>query len=473
MQHAVLDLLRAALIPELGADIATGAAGNVQLVLVAVAALGALPHQLAVILHDLDLAVIAAHLTVIRLGVQLRIHDVVIDELQHTYDGFQIVLHVGHFHIADGTARRQALEVALELQLGEGIDLFRHMHMVAVGDIVLVGNAGHDAKALLQALGELVGGGFQRLSREDAIAILNTPDEELDHLIAQAEKLRRKYKGNHVSIHILTNARSGNCSQDCAYCAQSCRSKADIDKYKWVADEKLYKDNDFVNEHHLSRHCIGLSGMKFTDEEIEELASKIRKMKEDGTHLCCSIGFLTEKQALMLKEAGLDRINHNLNSSRAYYSHICSTHTFEQRVQNIKMLQRLGFEICSGGIIGMGESKEDVVDMLLELREIQPEALPINFLLPIPGTPLGDADISELTTEYCMKVLCLARLLVPQSDIRCAAGREVYFKGEEKKLLSVVDSIFASGYLTADGQGIKDTIRTITDAGFTYEIESA
>ena len=310
------------------------------------------------------------------------------------------------------------------------------------------------------------------LSREDAIAILNTPDEELDQLIAQAEKLRRKYKGNHVSIHILTNARSGNCSQDCAYCAQSCRSKADIDKYKWVADEKLYKDNDFVNEHHLSRHCIGLSGMKFTDEEIEELASKIRKMKEDGTHLCCSIGFLTEKQALMLKEAGLDRINHNLNSSRAYYSHICSTHTFEQRVQNIKMLQRLGFEICSGGIIGMGESKEDVVDMLLELREIQPEALPINFLLPIPGTPLGDADISELTTEYCMKVLCLARLLVPQSDIRCAAGREVYFKGEEKKLLSVVDSIFASGYLTADGQGIKDTIRTITDAGFTYEIES-
>ena len=312
-----------------------------------------------------------------------------------------------------------------------------------------------------------------QLSREEAIEILNTPDENLDELIARAEKLRRKYKGNHVSIHILTNARSGNCSQDCAYCAQSCRSKADIDKYKWVADEKLYADNDFVNEHHLSRHCIGLSGMKFTDSEIEELAEKIRKMKEQGTHLCCSIGFLTEKQALMLKEAGLDRINHNLNSSRAYYHNICSTHTFEQRVANIKMLQGLGFEICSGGIIGMGESKEDVVDMLLELREIRPEALPINFLLPIPGTPLEHADMSALTTAYCMKVLCLARLLVPQSDIRCAAGREIYFKGEEKNLLRVVDSIFASGYLTADGQGIKDTIQAIEDAGFTYEIESA
>lgn len=311
------------------------------------------------------------------------------------------------------------------------------------------------------------------LSREEAIAVLNTPDEKLDELIELAKGLRFKYKGNRVSIHILTNARSGNCSQDCAYCAQSCRSKADIEKYKWVDEEKLYQNNDFVNEHHLSRHCIGLSGMKFTDQEIEELARRIRKMKEHGTHLCCSIGFLTEKQAIMLKEAGLDRINHNLNSSRAYYHNICSTHTFEQRVDNIHMLQRLGFEICSGGIVGMGESKEDIVDMLLELREIQPEALPINFLLPIEGTPLENADTSQLTTQYCIKVLCLARLLVPRSDIRCAAGREVYFKGQEKMLLNVVDSIFASGYLTAGGQGIKDTIRAITDAGFTYEIESA
>ena len=168
------------------------------------------------------------------------------------------------------------------------------------------------------------------LSREDALAILNTPDDQLQELIDRASALRHKYKGNRVSIHILTNARSGNCSQDCAYCAQSCRSKADIDKYKWVDEDKLYHNNDFVNEHHLSRHCIGLSGMKFTDQEIEELARRIRKMKENGTHLCCSIGFLTEKQAKMLKDAGLDRINHNLNSSRSFYHNICTTHTFER-----------------------------------------------------------------------------------------------------------------------------------------------
>ena len=311
------------------------------------------------------------------------------------------------------------------------------------------------------------------MTREDAIEILNTPDEKIDELIAKAEKLRRKYKGDNVGIHILTNARSGNCSQDCAYCAQSCRSTADIDKYRWVSDEKLFKDNDFVNKNHLARHCIGLSGMKFTDDEILELAERIKTMKATGTHLCCSIGFLTEKQARILKDAGLDRINHNLNTSRSYYRQICSTHTFDQRVKNIKMRQKIGFEICSGGIIGMGESKEDIVDMLLELKEINPEAIPINFLLPIKGTPFENVDTSILTPNYCLKVLCLARLLVPQADIRCAAGREIYFRGDEKRLLSVVNSIFASGYLTEDGQGIKDTIKAITDAGFTYEIESA
>lgn len=310
------------------------------------------------------------------------------------------------------------------------------------------------------------------ISRQDAIDLLNTPKDELDSLIQYAGHLRQKYKGNLVSVHLLTNARSGNCSQDCSYCAQSCRSHADIETYRWVNDKKLYDDNAFVHDFHLSRHCIGLSGIKFTDEEIEILADKIRKMKADGTHICCSIGFLTKKQALLLKDAGLDRINHNLNTSRSYYHKICSTHTYEQRIENIRMLKSLGYEICSGGIVGMGESKEDLVDMLLDLREIQPEAIPINFLLPIPGTVLENADTSILTPEYCMKVLCLARLMVPKADIRCAAGREVYFKGREKELLTVVNSIFASGYLTAQGQGINDTIEMIKTAGFTCQIES-
>jgi biotin synthase len=310
------------------------------------------------------------------------------------------------------------------------------------------------------------------MTKLECLQILNTPDESLGELIEKAYSLRTKYKGNRVSIQLLTNVRSGNCTQNCAYCAQSRDSEAPIEKYRSVSDEKLYGDNDLVSEFNLSRHCIGLSGMGFTDREIEELAERIAHMKKSGTHICCSIGFLTEHQARVLKAAGLDRINHNLNTSRRFYPEICSTHTYERRIQNIQMLQRVGFEICCGGIIGMGESKEDVVDMLLDLVAINPESVPINFLLPVKGTRLAERDISGLTFEYCIKILCLARLLLPKSDIRCAAGREVYFKGHEKELFKVVDSIFASGYLTEGGQGLNETFKTIENAGFTWFVES-
>lgn len=310
------------------------------------------------------------------------------------------------------------------------------------------------------------------LTREECLQILNFPDNQLDLLIETAFKLRTKYKGNRVNIQLLTNVRSGNCTQNCAYCAQSRDSQAPIEKYKSVSDDKLYGDNNLVDEFHLSRHCIGLSGMGFTDKEIEELAERIAHMKKSGTHICCSIGFLTEHQARILKAAGLDRINHNLNTSRRFYPEICSTHTYERRIQNIRMLQSIGFEICCGGIIGMGESKEDVVDMLFDLVAIHPESVPINFLLPVKGTRLANRDISGLTFEYGIKILCLARLLLPKSDIRCAAGREVYFKGHEKELFKVADSIFASGYLTEGGQSLEATFRQIENAGFTWAIES-
>ena len=311
------------------------------------------------------------------------------------------------------------------------------------------------------------------LTKSSALEILDLQGEALENLLDAAYRLRTKYKGNRVNIQLLTNVRSGNCTQNCAYCAQSRDSEAPIEKYRYVEDKKLYGDNDMVDEFHLSRHCIGLSGIRFADSDIESLAERIRKMKKNGTQICCSIGFLTEHQAQILKDAGLNRINHNLNSSRRFYPSICTTHTYQERIDNLRMLKRIGFEICSGGIIGMGESKEDVVDMMFELKEINPESVPINFLLPVKGTRLAERDISTLTPEYCIKVLCLARLMLPKSDIRCAAGREVYFKGYEKTLFKIVDSIFASGYLTEGGESLEKTFRTIEEAGFTWQVESA
>ena len=303
------------------------------------------------------------------------------------------------------------------------------------------------------------------LTREEAIEILNTPDDQLDALIERAGILRKKYKGNHVSIHILTNVRSGNCSQDCAYCAQSCRSNADIDTYKWVEDEKLYNDNDFVNEHHLSRHCIGLSGMGFTDAEIEQLAGRIRKMKETGTHLCCSIGFLTEKQAKMLKDAGLDRINHNLNSSRNYYSHICTTHTFDQRVENIHMLQRLGFEICSGGIIGMGETMKQRIELAFELKELEVCSVPMNILNPIPGTPLE--HMPPISDEEILVTIAIFRFILPRTFIRFAGGRARLSRETQKQALSAgVNGLLMGDMLTTLGSGVNEDKSLAREAGY-------
>ena len=309
------------------------------------------------------------------------------------------------------------------------------------------------------------------LSRADAEYVIGLSDDYLAELIEAVFEVRKKFKGMSASIQILTNARSGNCTQDCAYCAQSARSEADIDKYRMVAYETLSGNGKLAGEKRLARHCIGLSGLRFTDDEIQEFAAAVRSLKsESDLPLCCSIGFLTEAQARLLKTSGVARINHNLNTSRRFYPSICTTHAYDERLANIRMLQGLGFEICCGGIIGMGEKMDDVVDLLFDLREISPQAVPINFLIPLKGTPLFGSDVSRLTPEYCLRVLCLTRLLIPRADIRCAAGREVYLKGREREMFCAVDSIFAAGYLTADGQSIEDTIEMVRQAGFNPDI---
>ena len=305
------------------------------------------------------------------------------------------------------------------------------------------------------------------LSREEAIAIMNLPEDDMPLLMEMAGSLRKKYKGNHVSIHLLTNARSGNCSQNCAYCAQSCRSKAEIEKYKWVNDEKLYSDNAFVHDNHLSRHCIGLSGMKFTDEEIEELAEKIRVMKAQGTHLCCSIGFLTEKQALMLKEAGLDRINHNLNSSRSYYHNICTTHTYEDKIAAIRAAWKAGLEVCSGGIMGLGETVEDRIDLALEVRKLGVKSMPVNLLNPIPGTPYEHNPV--LTTEEMRRIVAVFRFLLPDAWIRLAGGRGLLPDKGRSCFTSGANAAISGDMLTTAGITIERDMQMLGELGYIVE----
>ena len=308
-----------------------------------------------------------------------------------------------------------------------------------------------------------------------------TPDEALElaqkaihsDLYTAADEIRKKFCNKTLDTCSIINARSGHCPENCKWCAQSAHHHTQIETYDAIPIHEAISIARLNEQQGIKRLSLVTSGRRIKASEIDYFCDIYRKMGEEThLHLCASMGLLKREELEKLKAAGVKRYHCNLETASSYFSELCTTHTIEQKKETIRTAQKLGMEICSGGIIGMGESKEDVVDMLLELREIRPEALPINFLLPIPGTKLADRDISELTPEYCMKVLCLARLMIPKSDIRCAAGREVYFKGMEPELFKVVDSIFASGYLTAGGQGIDDTMKMIKDAGFDGEIES-
>lgn len=309
--------------------------------------------------------------------------------------------------------------------------------------------------------------------RAESLEILNYPDEDLLLLLHSAYRVRRKFKGNRVQVQMLMNAKSGDCTEDCRYCSQSCVSEAEIERYPLRSREIIIEGARRSYAGSAVRYCMAMSGISYTDDVISTLAEIIKDIKgEIKISICCSLGFLTEHQASMLKHAGLDRINHNLNTSSEYYKNICTTHSYSDRIANIKLCREAGLEICSGGIIGMGESRDDVVTMLLDLRELDPESIPLNFLIPVKGTPFENLGM-ELTPAYCLKVLCLARFIHPDKDIRVAGGREYRLGSMQPLALYPANSIFVSGYLTTGGQPVGEGIKMIKDAGFEIEIEGS
>jgi biotin synthase len=311
------------------------------------------------------------------------------------------------------------------------------------------------------------------LTRSQALAVLRTPDTEAPALFAAAWRIRHHFHGMRVQVQVLSNAKSGLCSEDCHYCSQSCVSQAEIARHPLKALDALLADARQARQLQARRFCMGLSGRTLTDSEVDALCGVIRAIKAElGIAICCSLGFLTPAQAQRLHAAGLDRINHNLNSSERHYPSICTTHTWADRVRNLEICRGAGLEICSGGIVGQGETDEDVVDMLLALQRLKPDSIPVNFLIPVPGTPFEKMD-TGLTPMRCLKVLALARLLHPAADIRVAGGREVHLRSLQPMALYLANSIFVNGYLTEAGQPQDEALRMIADLGFEVEIEGA
>jgi biotin synthase len=299
----------------------------------------------------------------------------------------------------------------------------------------------------------------------ECLELLNCPDEDMFLLLDQVYRMRQQYFGKHVHIQVLKNAKSGNCQEDCRYCSQSSVSSAEIEHYPLISPEILLEDALQAARIGADRFCISTGGRSAGIMEVDRLCEAIiRIKKETDLPLCATLGLITASQAGQLKAAGLDRINHNLNTSRRYYPQICTTHSFQDRMDTIIRCKNAGLEICSGGIVGQGETPEDIVDLLFALREIQPQSIPLNFLVPISGTPFENFD-TGLTPYKCLKILSLARLINPRCELRTAGGWEYHFRELKPLAFLAADSIFVNGYLTTPGSSINRVSQMITDMG--------
>ena len=312
----------------------------------------------------------------------------------------------------------------------------------------------------------------EQLSLEQALEVLAAPDEELVDLLAAAFRVRRHHFGKRVRLNFLVNAKSGHCGEDCGYCSQSRVSTAEIPRHQLLGKEELVEAAERALELRASTCCIVTSARKPSARELHGVAEAAEEIKQRHPELklCACLGEISSEQAGALKESGIDRYNHNLNTAASHYPEVCTTHTHADRARTVETVARAGLSPCSGLIVGLGETPAQLVEACFALRDSGTDSIPVNFLLPIEGTPLGSHD-PGLDPRYCLKALCMFRLACPEREIRLAAGREVHLGSLQPLALYPANSIFVSDYLTEPGQAPEDDYRMIEELGF--EIEPA
>ena len=306
------------------------------------------------------------------------------------------------------------------------------------------------------------------ISRDDALAVLQAPDEVILDQLAAAYRVRRHHFGNRVRLHFLLNAQSGLCPEDCHYCSQSSVSLAEIEKYPFMAREKILAAADRAASLNVGTFCMVISGRAPGGRVFDKVLDAVREVKaRHNMHVCACLGLLTEEHVRQLEEAGADQVNHNLNSSERFTEEIVTTHEYGDRVATVEHVARSNMKTCSGGIIGMGETDDDVIDLAFSLRELNVRSVPVNFLIPIPGTPFEAR--SGLDPRRCLRVLALYRFILPSQEIRIAGGREVHLRSMQPLGLYAANSIFIGDYLTTPGQAARADYEMIRDAGFVLE----
>lgn len=268
---------------------------------------------------------------------------------------------------------------------------------------------------------------------------------------------------------MIMNAKSGLCPEDCGYCSQSIVSTAPVSKYSMLDKESLLAGAREALARKAGTYCIVASGKGPTDRELDQVIDAVQEISRTmPLKICACLGILKGDQAQRLADAGVHRYNHNLNTSKANYPSITTTHTYDQRIETVKMAQSHGMSPCSGVIIGMGETNEEIVQMAYALRELDADSIPINFLNPIPGTPLGEAQ--RISPIQALKVLALFRFICPSKEIRVAGGRELNLRSLQPLALYAANSIFVGDYLTTAGQEVTADHQMIEDFGFEIEM---
>ena len=296
---------------------------------------------------------------------------------------------------------------------------------------------------------------FDKYTKEDYLKLYDMPLEELMNISSEITKANFD---NTVEACSIISAKTGACSENCKYCAQSKHNHAEIKCHPLLDVETVKKAAISAKENGASRFCIVTSGRAPQGKDFEKILEMIREVASiDGLHCCASLGILSEDQIKQIKEAGVERFNHNINTSENYHKEICTTHTFQDRVNTVKTIQKYGMEACCGVIIGMGESREDRVDMALSLKEINPKTVPINFLNPIKGTALEGYE-DKINEEEILKTICIFRIILPKALLRYAGGRTTRLSKFNQKLgiIAGINSVLVGNYLTTCGSESKE-----------------
>jgi biotin synthase len=307
----------------------------------------------------------------------------------------------------------------------------------------------------------------QGIDKLFALNLSAVKGSEVFNLFAQANRTRERWRGNRIDLCSIINAKSGACPEDCSFCAQSAHSKTDAGVYPLISRDNILETAISVKKSGVRRFCIVTSGRKSSGKELHEICGVITEIRKTGLLPCATLGMLDKDQLQQLREAGLHRYHHNLETSEAFFSEICTTHTYREKVKTIEAAKSLGFSICSGGIFGLGESWEDRIDMAFALKELGVDSVPINFFTPISGTPLAGRAL--LNPIEALKIISIYRLILPDREIRVCGGRPATLRDMNSYIFFAgADGLLVGNYLTTEGRNPAEDLQMIKDMELEY-----